>query len=82
MQLTRLTLHVPFPLRLLRALAFLVICHLSPLHAAEFRGAWVATVYNLDWPSKPGLSSGEQKAQLRALLDRAASLKLNGFLNV
>src|SRR6476620_543831 len=47
---------------------------------SEFRGAWVATVYNLDWPSKPGLPAETQKAQLRALLDRAAELKLNAIL--
>src|SRR6476620_11044965 len=47
---------------------------------SEFRGAWVATVYNLDWPSKPGLPAAEQKAQLRRLLDRAAELKLNAIL--
>ncbi|CAN5554176.1 glycoside hydrolase family 10 protein [soil metagenome] len=46
----------------------------------EFRGAWVATVYNLDWPSKPGLPAATQKAQLRALLERAAALKLNAIL--
>ncbi len=46
----------------------------------EFRGAWVATVYNLDWPSQPGLPAAVQKAQLRALLDRAAKLKLNAIL--
>ena len=46
----------------------------------EFRGAWVATVYNLDWPSKPGLPAATQKAQLRALLDRAVELKLNAIL--
>jgi uncharacterized lipoprotein YddW (UPF0748 family) len=46
----------------------------------EFRGAWVATVYNLDWPSRPGLSAATQKAELRALLDRAAELKLNAIL--
>ena len=48
--------------------------------AAEFRGAWVATVHNIDWPSKPGLSAAEQKAQLRTILDRAAQLKLNAIL--
>ena len=59
--------------------AFLFTAH--PLMAApEFRGAWVATVYNLDWPSKPGLPAAEQKAQLRAILDRAAQLKLNAIL--
>jgi uncharacterized lipoprotein YddW (UPF0748 family) len=46
----------------------------------EFRGAWVATVYNLDWPSNPGLPPATQKAQMRALLDRAADLKLNAIL--
>ncbi len=67
-----------FLLRLLSVFVFLVFT--SVLHAAEFRGAWVATVYNLDWPSKPGLPAEEQKAQLRALLDRAATLKLNAIL--
>ncbi|MEO8351031.1 MAG: family 10 glycosylhydrolase, partial [Chthoniobacteraceae bacterium] len=48
--------------------------------AKEFRAAWVATVYNLDWPSKPGLSAAAQQAQLRAILDKAVALKLNAIL--
>ena len=53
----------------------------APLRAQpEFRGAWVATVFNLDWPSKPGLPAAEQKAQFRAILDRAQQLKLNAIL--
>lgn len=54
----------------------------APLgHAAtEFRAAWVATVHNIDWPSKPGLPAATQKAELRTLLDRAAGLKLNAIL--
>lgn len=35
----------------------------------EFRGVWVATVANIDWPSKPGLSTEEQKKELIELLD-------------
>lgn len=46
----------------------------------EFRGAWVATVYNLDWPSKAGLSAAQQQAELRAFFDLAAELKLNAIL--
>ena len=46
----------------------------------EFRGAWVATVHNIDWPSKPGLSAAEQKAELIRLLDAASRLKLNAIL--
>ena len=42
----------------------------------EFRAAWIATVDNIDWPSKPGLSSYEQKAEAIELLD---FLKKNQF---
>ena len=46
----------------------------------EFRGAWVASVANIDWPSKPGLSSWAQQAELIAILDRAQALNLNAIL--
>jgi uncharacterized lipoprotein YddW (UPF0748 family) len=46
----------------------------------EFRGAWLATVANKDWPSQPGLSVPAQKAELIALLDRAVQLKLNAII--
>ena len=51
-----------------------------PKPQREFRGAWVATVKNIDWPSKPGLSTSEQKAELLAILERAARLKLNAII--
>lgn len=47
---------------------------------AEFRGAWVATVYNLDWPSKAGLGAEQQQAELRNIFDRAKSIGLNAIL--
>ena len=43
----------------------------------EFRGVWVATVANIDWPSKPGLSTEEQKSQAINILDRCQELRLN-----
>ena len=46
----------------------------------EFRGAWLATVGNIDWPSKPGLPVARQQAELVALLDRAVQLKLNAII--
>lgn len=46
----------------------------------EFRAAWVATVSNIDWPSRKGLSSAEQQLEMRALLDRAVALKLNAVI--
>jgi uncharacterized lipoprotein YddW (UPF0748 family) len=42
----------------------------------EFRGAWIASVVNLDWPSTNSLSSAQQKQEIISLLD---SLKAVGF---
>lgn len=46
----------------------------------EFRGVWVATVYNIDWPSRPGLSAAQQQAEMITILNRAASLRLNAVV--
>jgi uncharacterized lipoprotein YddW (UPF0748 family) len=46
----------------------------------EFRAAWVATVANIDWPSKPGLSSERQQQEALAILDTAAHLHLNAII--
>src|SRR6056297_3860990 len=40
----------------------------------EFRAVWVATVANIDWPSKPGLSTGEQQQEVLAILDMQRQL--------
>ncbi|MBN9122581.1 MAG: family 10 glycosylhydrolase [Planctomycetes bacterium] len=52
----------------------------SPPLKREFRGVWVATVSNIDWPSKPGLPADRQKAELLAILDKAVALKLNAVI--
>ncbi len=46
----------------------------------EFRGAWVATVSNIDWPSRKNLSTQEQQRELVAILDLAAELNLNAIM--
>ena len=46
----------------------------------EFRGVWVATVANIDWPSRPGLSTHQQQAELRALFDRIVVLNMNAVI--
>ncbi|MFB7916915.1 glycoside hydrolase family 10 protein [Streptomyces sp. NPDC056061] len=43
----------------------------------ELRGMWVATVANLDWPSKPGLTAAAQRAELIGYLDEAVDRRLN-----
>jgi uncharacterized lipoprotein YddW (UPF0748 family) len=46
----------------------------------EFRAAWVATVGNIDWPSRPGLDSWTQQAELLAILNKAVALNLNAII--
>ncbi|MBL0171778.1 MAG: family 10 glycosylhydrolase [Gemmatimonadaceae bacterium] len=53
---------------------------LPPEFTREFRGVWVASVANIDWPSKPGLSSWQQQSELLQILDRARTLNLNAVL--
>ncbi|MFV0377950.1 MAG: glycoside hydrolase family 10 protein [Mangrovibacterium sp.] len=64
---------------------FLFLCLLAATAASaqpdvhpkyEFRGVWVATVNNIDWPSKTGLTAEQQKAEAIALLDL---MKKNGM---
>jgi uncharacterized lipoprotein YddW (UPF0748 family) len=51
-----------------------------PPVSREFRAAWVATVGNIDWPSKAGLTTQQQQAELVAILDRAVQLRLNAII--
>jgi uncharacterized lipoprotein YddW (UPF0748 family) len=51
-----------------------------PALRREFRGVWVATVTNIDWPSRRGLASGMQQAEATALLDQARALNLNAVV--
>ena len=46
----------------------------------EFRAVWVATVGNMDWPSRAGLSSAEQQAELIAILDKLVALHMNAVV--
>lgn len=51
-----------------------------PPEPREFRAAWVATVANIDWPSRPGLSAAEMQREAIAILDRAVALQLNALI--
>ncbi|MED5418421.1 MAG: family 10 glycosylhydrolase, partial [Verrucomicrobiota bacterium] len=52
----------------------------APSAAREFRAAWVACVYNIDWPPSKGLSARTQQAELRRILDKMASLRMNAII--
>ena len=43
----------------------------------EFRGVWIATVSNIDWPSTRNLTSIEQKTEFIELLDMCKSMNFN-----
>jgi len=64
----------------LRAQDFSPVNESPPPLAREFRGAWIATIYNIDWPSAKGLGAAAQQAEMRAILDRVASLKMNAVI--
>lgn len=73
----------------MHASAFIVTLVIAPVASGddtipslprEFRGVWVATVANIDWPSKKGLPVEQQKAELRAILHKAADLNLNAVI--
>ncbi|RZL16928.1 MAG: hypothetical protein EOO89_10500 [Pedobacter sp.] len=51
-----------------------------PKADAEFRAAWVATVANINWPSKPGLSTAEQQKEALDLLDMLQRQHLNAVI--
>ena len=49
----------------------------------EMRGLWVATVANIDWPSRNSLTADQQRAELTDILDRAQAAGFNAiFLQV
>ncbi len=51
-----------------------------PALPREFRAVWVATVANIDWPSKPGLSNEQQQEEMVKILDKCKSLHLNSVV--
>jgi uncharacterized lipoprotein YddW (UPF0748 family) len=52
----------------------------SRLSKAEFRGAWIATVANIDWPTRAGLPVEVQQEEARALVRAARSIGLNALI--
>jgi uncharacterized lipoprotein YddW (UPF0748 family) len=51
---------------------------ISPKH--EFRGVWIASVANIDWPSKPGLSAEEQQKEFLKIISMHKENGMNALL--
>ena len=54
--------------------------NVPPPTPREFRAAWIATVANIDWPSKKGLTVEKQKQEIIRIVDRAKELNLNALI--
>lgn len=46
----------------------------------EVRALWIATVGNIDWPSRKGLSSEQQKAEFIRKIDMAQAMGINTLI--
>lgn len=51
-----------------------------PAVEREFRGVWIATVANIDWPTEPGLTTRQAQDELIGLLDQAEAMNLNAVV--
>lgn len=68
--------------RLIVTLALAVVAfgvHASEPVKREMRGAWVATIYGLDWPAMKGTDKATADAQRRAMTEMLDRLQAAGF---
>lgn len=63
-------------------IAILLLLVTLSMHAEiSFRGAWIATVANIDWPSKEAVGNTEkQQAEMLFLLDSLQSIGINAII--
>jgi len=59
--------------RILTLIFFLFLLLMLPIQAAELemQGIWVSSVYNLDYPSRTGLSEQQLKNEADAIIQNA-----------
>ena len=61
------------------AMAFTFLSAVNVYAGDEFRGVWIATVNNINWPNKSA-SAEQQKAAFVKLMDEAAAMRLNAVV--
>lgn len=52
----------------------------SPLAKKQWRAVWIATVVNVDWPSRTGLDIATQQREFRNLLDQAQKMRMHAVV--
>ena len=75
-------IQLPFKMKKTLLLIVLLIFQLVLLAQPkyEFRAAWVATVNNIDWPSKPGLTTDQQQQEAINILNTCRKLNMNAVI--
>jgi len=71
---------IPIASLLVFLLSRVALSDSPPATPREFRAAWVATVANIDWPSKSSLSVDAQRKEMIAILDCAKKANLNAIV--
>lgn len=60
---------------------FLALIFIQPSYSQhqkrEMRAVWIATVANIDWPSRSNLSVRDQQQEMRVMLDQLAQSNIN-----
>ncbi|GGK89465.1 glycoside hydrolase family 10 protein [Rufibacter glacialis] len=59
---------------------FVTVSQAQPSPKREFRGVWIATVANIDWPSQKGLSPVTQMEEFRYILDEHQKTGINAVV--
>lgn len=77
--------HKPISNCFMQRTCFIILMILLPAYSSfaqkrEFRAAWIATVSNIDWPSKPGLPAIEQQQQFIRRLDQLVKMGCNSVI--
>ncbi len=49
-------------------------------HTREFRGVWLTSVWNRDWPSSQKLTTEQQQAEMVKVLDQLQALNVNAVI--
>lgn len=58
----------------------LISCTATRTPKEEFRGVWIATVVNIDWPKDPKADAGTKKAEFLDILDFYQELNFNAAI--
>ncbi|MEY3648526.1 MAG: hypothetical protein RLZ13_1411, partial [Bacteroidota bacterium] len=74
------TATAPLPGENAPAASFVTVSHSLPEIPREFRGVWIATVANIDWPVAGTDSWEKQKKDYLALLDYYKGLHFNAVI--